>query len=72
MQAELPVRLVGRLGAAGLGEDHQAFSQRGPRNLLEDPLLEVERLEDRAVHQEHLGAAQEQVPVVVERVVEAG
>ena len=71
VQPDLPWDLIAVLGAPSLSQDHQTLSERRPRYLPEDPLLEVDRLEDRAMHEQHLGSAEKQVTVVLERVMEA-
>jgi hypothetical protein len=54
----------------GEGLRHESFA-RARRGLGEDPVLEIDRLEERRPRQHHLRAAQEEVPLGQEREAEA-
>ena len=69
--AQLSRHVVGRLQAPRLRDQHQPFPEREPCHLREDALLLVDRVEQRAVRQQHLGPPQEQVTVVIQRVMKS-
>ncbi len=69
--ARVAHHLAGRFHVPGLGENDEAFAERVFRDFAEDPLLEVDRSEELAPAQQHLGLTQEEVAILGERVVEA-
>ncbi len=71
IEANLPAGVIAVLGVRALRQDHQALAQGRPRNLPEHALLDIDRFEDRAMHEQHLRATEKQIAVVLEGVVEA-
>ena len=70
--AKLPGHVVGGLGIARLSKHHEPLAKLQPGHLGEDVLLHVDRREQPGVAEDHLGPAQKQISVVVQRVVEPG
>src|SRR6266480_1745872 len=63
--------MVGGIQVAALGEDDESIPNRGLRYFGEDPMLEIDRREELASPQEHLGFPQEEVALLGQGVVEA-
>src|SRR4029077_2332490 len=65
-------RVAGRLGSGRLRGGDAELPLSNLRDLAEDPLLQVDRDEERVAPKKHLGLAQEQVALFTQGVMEAG